>query len=98
MEQYLPDLLCFLNSEAWAVQMRSLARGSDGLAEISSLDAANILIPILSKDERSIVSPFIENLKKGTVSLKSFLEMKRDEMETLSICDVEKRPSHIVLV
>ncbi len=98
MEQYLPDLLCFLNTEAWAVQMRSLARGSDGLAEISTLDAANILIPILSKDERSIVSPFIENLKKGTVSLKSFLEMKRDEMETLSICDVEKRPSHIVLV
>lgn len=98
MEKYLPDLLSFLNTEAWAIQMRSLARGSDGLAEISSLDASNILIPILSNEEREAVNPFIEHLKIGTVSLKSFLETRKSEMKTYLSCDFPQRPSHIVLV
>ncbi|ACA31668.1 hypothetical protein [Histophilus somni] len=51
-EVFLADLLAFLNTEAWAIQMRSLARGSDGLAEISSSDAKNIVVPLLSESER----------------------------------------------
>ena len=97
-QKYLPDLLSFFNTEAWAVQMRSLARGSDGLAEISSLDASNVLIPILTDDERKKIQPFIEQLQIGTVSLKSFLEMNKNNMETYSKCDIPERPSHIVLV
>ena len=45
---YLPDLLAYMNSEGWGVQMRSLSRGSDGLAEICKEDASSIIIPLLS--------------------------------------------------
>jgi hypothetical protein len=34
----------------------------------------------------------------GTVSLKSFLEANKENIETYNTFDVEKRPSHIVLV
>lgn len=97
-EMFLADLLAFLNTEAWAIQMRSLARGSDGLAEISASDAKNIVIPLLSESERKAIKPFVDRLKMGTVSLKSFLEANKENIETYNTFDVEKRPSHIVLV
>ncbi|WP_426876474.1 N-6 DNA methylase [Glaesserella parasuis] len=97
-EVFLADLLAFLNTEAWAIQMRSLARGSDGLAEISSNDAKNIVVPLLSESERKAIQPFVDRLKMGTVSLKAFLEANKDDIETYNTFNVEKRPSHIVLV
>ena len=45
-EALLTDLLAYMNSEGWAVQLRSLARGSDGLAEICEVDARNVIVPI----------------------------------------------------
>ena len=48
MEKYTTDLLAYLNSEGWGVQMRSFARGSDGLAEICQNDAEKVIIPLLS--------------------------------------------------
>ncbi len=96
-EHYLVDLLAFLNTEAWAVQMRSMARGSDGLAEISILDAKEILIPLIKDSERKSVERFVDDLKKGTVSLKSFIQNKGSN-EVFDKLFVPKRPSHIVLV
>lgn len=45
MENYLLDLLVYINTEGWATQMRSLARGSDGLAEVSIDDVKTLMIP-----------------------------------------------------
>ncbi len=48
MEKYTTDLLAYLNSEGWGVQMRSFARGSDGLAEICEDDAKKVITPLLT--------------------------------------------------
>lgn len=47
MEDYLPDIAVGLSSEAFRVQLRALSTGSDGLAEISDLDMAEIILPVI---------------------------------------------------
>lgn len=96
-EQFLPDLLAYLNSEGWAVQMRSIARGSDGLAEICEEDAKEVVIPCLSDANRKLLVPYVERLLEGsmTISAKVKQLLKSDEIDYK---DPEKRPSHIVLV
>ena len=96
-QQYLTDLLAYMNSEGWAVQLRSFARGSDGLAEISELDAKKVIIPILSSEVRKKLQPFVDNLKNGSTTINSVVR------QMIMNCEVEyhepmKRPSHIVLV
>ena len=96
-QQYLTDLLAYMNSEGWAVQLRSFARGSDGLAEISELDAKKVIIPILSSEARKKLQPFVDNLKNGSTTINSVVR------QMIMNCEVEyhepmKRPSHIVLV
>ena len=49
-EEYIPDLIFALSSEFFRIQMRALATGSDGLADISEEDLGLVLIPKL-KDE-----------------------------------------------
>ena len=93
----LPDLLSYLNSEGWAVQMRSLARGSDGLAEICIEDASNVIIPLLSDKVRNEILPTITALKNGTTSLNSIIKNHIKSNEVV-YNDPPKRPSHIVLV
>ncbi|HEV8430062.1 MAG TPA: N-6 DNA methylase [Pyrinomonadaceae bacterium] len=44
-EKYMIDLAVGLCSEAFSVQMRALATGSDGLAEISDPDLLNVVLP-----------------------------------------------------
>lgn len=93
----LPDLLSYLNSEGWAVQMRSLARGSDGLAEICIEDASNVIIPLLSDKVRNDIMPTIIALKTGTTSLNSIIK-NYIKSDGVMYNDPPKRPSHIVLV
>lgn len=97
MEKYEPDLLAYLNSEGWGVQMRSISRGSDGLAEICEEDAGKVIIPELSDEIRSSLTPYINNLKSGTTSLNNCVKQLIREGR---VCynDPEERPSHIVLV
>ena len=59
MEKYTPDLLAYLNSEGWGVQMRAFSRGSDGLAEICEEDAKQTIIPLLSDDIRESLLPYV---------------------------------------
>ena len=97
-EEYLTDLIAYMNTEGWATQLRSLARGSDGLAEVTPEDARGVIIPkITSKCVREEIAPFVENLKQGRVTVKStivsLLEKKIWDLE-----EPKKRPSHIVLV
>lgn len=96
-ENYLSDLLSYLNSEGWAVQMRGIARGSDGLAEVWEGDAANVFIPLLNDDEREKVSVYVNQLLTGAVSLNDFIHNSIRNHEMYKN-DPPLRPSHIVLV
>lgn len=96
-QQYLTDLLAYMNSEGWAVQLRSFARGSDGLAEISELDAKQVIIPILSTEARERLQPYVVNLKNGNTTINSVVRQMIGTNE-VDYHDPMKRPSHIVLV
>ena len=97
MEEYLTDLLAYLNSEGWAVQMRSIARGSDGLAEICETDAKEIVIPILSDEGRTTLVSYVERLLEGSMTINARVKQMLKK-GTLDYQDPPKRPSHIVLV
>ncbi len=97
MEIYLTDLLAYLNSEGWSVQMRSFARGSDGLAEICEEDAKKVLIPLLSEEVREQLVEYVDNLKSGTMTINARVKQMIKDNE-VSYNDPERRPSHIVLV
>ena len=97
MKHLLPDLLSYLNSEGWAVQMRSFSRGSDGLAEICVEDASNVIIPLLSDAMRSEIMPTINALQTGTTTLNSIIK-SHIKSNSVDYDDPPKRPSHIVLV
>ena len=86
-----------MNTEGWGVQMRASSRGSDGLAEISEDDAKNILVPLLSEEQRNTLRPYIENLKTGGATIRSLVKSMIKE-EKLSYIEPPKRPSHVVLV
>ena len=80
MEKFTPDLLAYLNSEGWGVQMRAFSRGSDGLAEICEDDAKNVIIPLLSDDVRDGLSEYVENLQRGTTTINSVVkQLIKDE-------------------
>ena len=96
-EKYLADVLTYLNSEGWAVQMRAFSRGSDGLAEICEEDAKNVFVPVLSDDERKCIKTFIDNIVSGRTTLYAATKSYIDD-KTLNFEEPEKRPSHIVLV
>lgn len=71
-ENLLLDLVVGLCSEAYATQMRGLARGSDGLAEISEDDIAEVILPrITDAGVRSEMQPYIDQLRTGTTTLES---------------------------
>lgn len=98
MENFLVDLIAYMNTEGWATQLRSLARGSDGLAEISIDDAKTVIIPkIKDTHVRMIIEPFVENLKKGRITVKATI-VNMIENSTWNIDEPAKRGSHIVLV
>jgi len=86
-----------MNSEGWAVQLRSFARGSDGLAEICEADAKNVLIPVLSNEAREKLQTYIENLKSGSTTINSVVRQMIGASE-VDYFEPKKRPSHIVLV
>lgn len=96
-EKYLPDLLAYMNSEGWAVQLRAFARGSDGLAEICEDDVRQVIIPTLGEDVREHMANYVHNIKTGTDSINSFV-MQLIKSDQIDYCEPEKRPSHIVLV
>lgn len=98
MERNLLDFLAYANTNGWATQLRSLARGSDGLAEVSIEDAKTVIIPKITDQKiRKELEPFIENLKENKVTLNNTVSLLINE-NTWSLVEPKKRPSHIVLV
>lgn len=96
-EKYLPDLLAYMNSEGWGVQLRAFARGSDGLAEICEDDARQVIIPALDDGVRNQMLSYVQSIRAGTDSINSFVTqlIKSDKLD---YNEPQKRPSHIVLV
>ena len=97
MIKFLPDLLSYMNTEGWGIQMRSFARGSDGLAEISEDDAKKIIIPVLDEESREDIAKIIESLNSGRSTVKS-LTKSLQKSGRVTYNEPDKRPSHIVLV
>ncbi|SCG63364.1 HsdM family class I SAM-dependent methyltransferase [Micromonospora coxensis] len=75
-EEYLLDLVVGLCSEAYRVQMRGLARGADGLAEIASEDVEQVLLPrITDASARTEIWPFLDQLLSGQVSIDAMVNL-----------------------
>ena len=97
-EEVISDLVSFLCTDCFATQMRALARGSDGLAEITVDDAKEILVPkIKDAKTREMLKPFVKNLLFGKPSLSSTVDALLNDGK-LKIPLPEKRPNHAVLV
>ncbi|MFI0480493.1 class I SAM-dependent DNA methyltransferase [Actinomadura sp. 9N215] len=94
----LLDIVAGLCSEAFGTQMRSFARGSDGLAEISSLDAAEVVLPYV-KDPvvREELKPFVDQLRSGYTSVEAKVTALLDEGR-LPIPRPPDRPHHTSVV
>lgn len=69
-EDKLIDLVTFLCSESYPIQMRGLARGSDGLAEVNEIDLKHILVPLVEDEEiRQAVDGYVQALLTGRSTL-----------------------------
>ena len=93
----LHDLLAFLCTESFAVQMRALARGSDGLAEVTVDDANAVLVPRIGDEARAVLAPFVKNFRLGMPSFPSTVHALANS-SVLRIPLPGKRPNHTVLV
>ncbi len=92
----LPDVIAGFCSEAFRVQMRSLARGSDGLAEIIEGDLLKIVLPSLSENTKKIISKKLNPLLTGELPFgKLMVELSvNDEFYV----NVKGRKSHCSVV
>ncbi len=97
-KDYLVDVVAGLCLEAYSVQMRGVARGSDGLAEITNDDLQTVLLPRLKDPAvRAELQAFVDQLKKGHTTVKAAVE-NMSAMSLLPLPDVPRRHSHVVLV
>ncbi|MEN3613884.1 N-6 DNA methylase [Plantactinospora sp. ZYX-F-223] len=95
---YLLDLVVGLCSEAYRVQMRGLARGADGLAEIATEDLAKVVLPrITDQSVRRRVEPFIDQLLSGHVSIDAVVNNLLG-MGLLPLPQPRPQPDHTALL
>lgn len=98
MEMHLIDVCIFLCSETYATQMRALARGSDGLAEIHEQDLNLVLVPLTADlQQKEMVKPFIDALIEGNATLKGVVQEMLGR-SALNIPVPVPRPHHSALV
>lgn len=70
----LPDLVLGMCSEAYRVQMRGFATGSDGLAEIVEEDCLDVILPKIKTDEvRRSAEKHLALYAEGHATLKSYV-------------------------
>lgn len=97
-EKYLLDVCAFLCTETYTTQMRALARGSDGLAEIHEDDLELVLVPLISDpNHRKALQPFVDALLQGLPTLKGQVT----NMLAASVLQLPlppRRPHHAALV
>lgn len=92
------DLVAAFSTEAYRVQMRARARGSDGLAEVSADDVADVLIPLVNDPTvRVEIHPFVEQLLGGFTSVEQKVAALAAE-DRLPSPLVAPRASHVMVV
>jgi type I restriction enzyme M protein len=97
MREILPDLVVGLCSEAFCVQMRALATGSDGLAEITDDDLLNIILPKrLKAPERERVEKQLEPILTGESKFAKFAKTVIDDIPNFPM--PPPRKSHCALI
>ena len=81
----LPDLVFGMCSEAYRVQMRGFATGSDGLAEIVEADCSEVILPKIKTDEaRESARRHLALYAEGHATLKSYVtEVERSGAENI---------------
>ena len=96
-ERLLPDLVFGLCSEAFKVQMRALATGSDGLSSICVADICSIVLPRMqSAAVRDQIERRIREARAGQLVLPRVV---RDELAVVAPdTNVPLRSSHVVQV
>lgn len=96
-ERLLPDLVFGLSSEAFRVQMRALATGSDGLATVALEDMMSIVLPRpTSESVRRSIARRIREARAGHLVLPRLV---REELAaSASPACVQPRSSHVVQV
>jgi hypothetical protein len=68
----LPDVVSGLCSEIYRVQMRALATGSDGLAQITPIALKNVVLPYLTnEDARKAIAHALRDMLKRKETLSS---------------------------
>ena len=88
----LPDVVAGFCTEAFRVQMRSLARGSDGLAEVGDADLLTVVVPVIGNSVRAAVVKRLKQLRAGEVRFGKGM-MKLTENDE-SYVEVQDRKSH----
>jgi type I restriction enzyme M protein len=96
-EHLLPDLVFGLCCEAFKVQMRAMATGSDGLSSITTGDICSIVLPRMQSPEvRAQIERRIREARAGQLVLPRVV---RDELALIApATNVELRSSHVVQV
>jgi len=97
-EGKLADLVAFLCTDAYSTQMRALARGSDGLAEIHETDLSKVLIPTITDAAvRKQIQGYVDALLAGKSSLHGAIGVMMKDNQ-LPYPTPTRRPHHAVLV
>jgi type I restriction enzyme M protein len=91
------DVVAFMCAEAYSIQMRGFARGSDGLAEITVDDASQAVIPILTDKERAEIKPYVDSLLSGQPDIRAKIG-RMITASTVGYPAPPKRGSHVALV
>jgi type I restriction enzyme M protein len=96
-EDLLPDLIFGLCSEAFKVQMRAMATGSDGLSSISTEDIGSIVLPIIpDAATRALMADRLKEMNTGRLVL---TQVVRGSLSaSLPSVDVPQRSAHVVQV
>lgn len=69
MQNHLVDLVSGLNMELYRIQARSLATGSDGLAEVAEADLLSIRLPrVTDKTARKAINEILDAMLTGRIS------------------------------
>lgn len=68
-DDYLIDIVAGLNTELYRIQARSLATGSDGLAEVPETDLLTIRLPkVTDKAARKAIGDIVDAMLTGRIS------------------------------
>jgi type I restriction enzyme M protein len=94
--EFLIDLVAGLNSEAYRIQARAGATGSDGLAELSDVDLSEIVLPrLLDKSARKTVREIADRLIAGRSTVQSVINVLQSEDKLPVVHLVPRRTSWV---